>query len=157
MCVRVLRSTKIGHFYTKNTIFNFFRKLHFWLIWLVFLTLGSILGPQICSNWPHHRASIGQGHPKEIFGPWCWGGLRTQAGATGQNVRFSKISTFGSIFSWLLRAQLNSSVSCGIPTWIYAWDFKIFELSPRRKTLGLRRPKSGVGYISPEPQDSSKI
>ena len=33
----------------------------------------------------------------------------------------------------------------------------IFELSPRRKMLGLRRPKSGVGYISPEPQDSSKI
>ena len=33
----------------------------------------------------------------------------------------------------------------------------IFELSPRRKTVGLRRPKSVVGHISPEPQDSSKI
>ena len=34
----------------------------------------------------------------------------TQAGATGQNMEFSKISTLGSIFSWLLRAQLKSSV-----------------------------------------------
>ena len=39
-----------------------------------------------------------------------------KAGATGQNVGFSKMSTFGLIFSRLLRAQLNSSVSCGIPT-----------------------------------------
>ena len=31
MCVRVLRSTKISHFYTKNTIFNFSRNLQFWL------------------------------------------------------------------------------------------------------------------------------
>ena len=33
----------------------------------------------------------------------------------------------------------------------------IFELSPKRKELGLKRPKSVVGHISPEPQDSSKI
>ena len=33
----------------------------------------------------------------------------------------------------------------------------IFELSPKRKELGLHRPKSVVGHISPEPQDSSKI
>ena len=33
----------------------------------------------------------------------------------------------------------------------------IFELSPKRKELGLQRPKSVVGHISPEPQDSSKI
>ena len=33
----------------------------------------------------------------------------------------------------------------------------IFELATRRKKIGLQRPKSAVGRISPEPQDSSKI
>ena len=32
MCVRVLRWTKIGHLRIENVIFNFFRKLQFWLI-----------------------------------------------------------------------------------------------------------------------------
>ena len=34
---------------------------------------------------------------------------------------------------------------------------EIFELSPRRKTLGLRRPKSVIRHIMFEPYDSSKI
>ena len=33
----------------------------------------------------------------------------------------------------------------------------IFELPTRRKKIGLRRLKSAVSRISPEPQDSSKI
>ena len=34
---------------------------------------------------------------------------------------------------------------------------EIFELATRRKTIGPRGPKSVIGHISPEPQDSSKI
>ena len=147
MCVRVLRSTKIGRFCTKNTIFDFFRKLNFWLIWLVFLTLGSILGPQTRSNWPHHGASICQGHPKEISGPWCGGGLEHPGGSYRAKRGIFKNLNFGLNF---LLAPESPIEFLGI-MWYTHLDLRlglgIFELSPRRKMLGLRRPKSGVSYI----------
>ena len=40
MCIRVLRSTKIGYFHSKNTIFYLFRKLQFWLILACFSDFG---------------------------------------------------------------------------------------------------------------------
>ena len=151
MCVRVLRSTKIGRFYTKNTIFNFFRKLHFWLILAGFSDFGVDFKPQNRSNRPRHRASIGQGHPKEIFGPLCGGGLEHPGGSYRV-----KRGIFGNLNFQLnfLPAPESLIEILGI-MWYTHLDLclglGIFELSPRRKMLGLWRPKSGVGHISPEP------
>ena len=47
MCVRVLRSTKIGHFYTKTQFLTFSEIFSFGWFWPVFPTLRSILGARL--------------------------------------------------------------------------------------------------------------
>ena len=144
--------------YTQKTQFlTFSQNFIFGWFWLVFPTLGSILGPQTCSNWPRHGASIGQGHPKEIFDPLCGGGLEHPGGSYRAKRGIFKNLNFGLNF---LLAPESPIEFLGI-MWYTHLDLRlglgIFELSPRRKELGLRRPKSVVGHISPEPQNSSKI
>ena len=60
---------KLAVFAQKTRFLTFSENFIFGLFWLVFPTLGSILGAQTCSNQPRHEASIGRGHPKEFFGP----------------------------------------------------------------------------------------
>ena len=156
MCVRVLRSTKIGHFYTKTLFLTFSEIFNFGWFWQVFPTLGSILGAQTCSNQLRHGASNGQGHPKEFFGPWHGGGLEHPGGSYRVKRGIFRNLNFQLNF---LPAPESPIEILGI-IWYTHLDLRlglgIFELSPRRKMLGQRRPKSGVGYILPEPQDSSK-
>ena len=78
----------------KTQFLTFSENFNFGWFWLVFLTLGSILGAQTRSNWLCHGTRDRQAHPKEFFGLWAGGDWGTQAGDTGQNMRFSKISTF---------------------------------------------------------------
>ena len=145
----------------KNTIFNFFQKTsilaYFGWFSLVFLTLGSILGAQTCSNWLRHGSCLCQAHPRELFGLWHRGGL---VGA-GRSYRIKR-----GIFK-NLNFRLNFLLAPESPIeflgfmWYTHLDLclglGIFELPTRRKKIGLRRLKSAVGRISPEPQDSSKI
>ena len=157
MCFRVLRSTKIGHFYTITRLLTFSENFIFGWFWLVFLILGSFLGPQTPSNRPRHGASIGQGHPKEFFGPLRGGGLEHPGGSYRAKHEIFKNLDFGLNF---LPAHESPIEILGI-MWYTNLDLRlglcIFGLSPWRKTIGLQRPKSVVSHISPEPADSSKF
>ena len=55
----------------QNAILNFFpEKVVFGRFWLVFPTLGSILGAQTRPDCLGHGRSYRQARPKEYFGPW---------------------------------------------------------------------------------------
>ena len=151
MCVRVLRSSKIGHFYTETWFLTFSEIFNFGWFLPVFPTLGSILGPQTRSDWPCHGASNGRGHPKEFFGLLWQGGLEQSGGSYRAKRQIFKKSNFGLKFLAYMRVPFEFHRIM----WYTHLDLRlglgIFELAARRKTIGPWGPKSVIGHISPEP------
>ena len=157
MCVRIVWWTKLGHLRIEIVISNFFRKLQFWLILASFSDFGvNFRCPnslQLTPLW----SKVSSGTSKRIFQPLG----RRGSEHPGQRYR-AKREIFKNLNFWLifLRPSVRPIEFPGI-MWYTNLDLRlglgIFGLPTRRKRLGLRRLKSVVGHISPEPQDSSKI
>ena len=142
---------KLAIFTPKNMILTFSEIFNFGWFLPVFPTLGSILGPQTCSDWPCHGASNGQGHPKEFFGLLWQGGLEQSGGSYRAKRQIFKKSNFGLKFLSYMRVPFELHRIMWYTHLDLRLGLRIFELATQRKTIGPWRPKSVAGHISLEP------